>query len=38
VAALPVDAGFEVVIDADNEHAESNEYDNVRPSGCSNVQ
>lgn len=36
-AAFPVDVGFEVVVDADNEYGEANEYDNVRPSGCSNV-
>jgi hypothetical protein len=37
-SAFPVDLGFDVVVDADNEYAEANEYDNVRPSGCSNIQ
>ena len=37
-ATFPVDVGFDVVVDADNKYAEANEYDNVRPSGCSNVQ
>ena len=38
VPSFPVDLGFEVVVDADNEYIEANEMDNVRPSGCSNVQ
>lgn len=37
-AGLPVDIGFEIVVDADDEYVEANEYDNVRPSGCGNVR
>src|SRR5262245_20487109 len=38
VPTFPVDLGFEVAVDTDNEYVEANEMDNVRASGCSNVQ